>query len=196
MFVLFINDSVLNGYSDYRLMILALKIRANLTASIYRQLLQLRVNLSEMNRKCYSSGQISNIMSTDTQRVFEYIKIVNLLWICPLQISIAIFLLWKHLGYGSLAGLAILLLLLPFNTLIGAKIRSLQAKLLEHKDKRIKTLNETLKGIRAIKMYAWEEFFLKRIADSRMREIVNLRKQALYSAAITFAFTSAPFFVS
>ncbi|KAH9501054.1 hypothetical protein DERF_011922 [Dermatophagoides farinae] len=203
MFILFVNESILNSYSDYQLMILALKIRSCLTASIYRRLL-LSKNIGNMTmntnlkrkQTLNTSGQIVNLMSTDTQRIFEYVKNVNLFWICPLQITIAIFMLWQLLGYASLAGLAVLLLLLPFNMFIGARIRSLQSKLLEYKDRRIKSLTETLNGIRAIKLYAWEDFFHKRIDQSRQLEYLNLRHQALYSTAISFAFTSAPFFVA
>jgi len=103
--------------------------------------------------------------------------------------------LWAHLGYGSLAGLAVLLLLLPFNAFIGAKLRSMQTKLFEFKDHRIKVLSEVIGNIRAIKLYAWEEVFEKRIQLWRKREVANLRRQACYSTAITFAFNSAPFLV-
>ncbi|XP_075677558.1 ATP-binding cassette sub-family C member 3-like [Dermatophagoides pteronyssinus] len=202
MFILFVNESILNSYSDYHLMVLALKIRSCLMASIYRRLILAKnidiITNTQVKQKenPNTSGQIVNLMSTDTQHIFEYIKIVNLFWICPLQIIIAIYLLWQLLGYGSLAGLGVLLLLLLINTFIGARIRSLQTKLLEYKDRRMKSLTETLNGIRAIKLYAWEEFFHKRIDESRRLEYLNLRHQALYSTAIAFAFISAPFFIA
>lgn len=212
MFKMFLLESILNSFADYRLMVLALKIRSSLTMAIYRRLLRMNPTStssslsssssssssisSSSNQKQFTSGQILNIMSSDTQKVFDYIKMINLFWICPLQITIAIFLLWQHLGYASLAGLGVLLLLLPFNAFIGAQIRSLQTRLLIFKDRRFRCLNETLAGIRAIKLYAWEEFFHQKITEIRNLEIRNLKFQAIYSSAITFAFTSAPFFVS
>ncbi|KPM06699.1 ABC transporter-like protein 9, partial [Sarcoptes scabiei] len=212
MFKMFLLESILNSFADYRLMVLALKIRSSLTMAIYRRLLRMNPTStssslsssssssssisSSSNQKQFTSGQILNIMSSDTQKVFDYIKMINLFWICPLQITIAIFLLWQHLGYASLAGLGVLLLLLPFNAFIGAQIRSLQTRLLIFKDRRFRCLNETLAGIRAIKLYAWEEFFHQKITEIRNLEIRNLKFQAIYSSAITFAFTSAPFFVA
>ncbi|KAJ6217441.1 hypothetical protein RDWZM_008598 [Blomia tropicalis] len=144
----------------------------------------------------YTSGQLVNLMSIDTQRVLEYVKMINLFWICPLQIIISTVMLWSHLGYGSLAGLVVLLLLLPFNGFIGARLRMLQGRLLDFKDRRIKLLNETIMSIRAIKLYAWEEVFQYRIQKIRKQEMANLRQQAFYSTAITFAFNSAPFLVA
>ncbi|KAI2805279.1 hypothetical protein BLOT_004273 [Blomia tropicalis] len=187
-------ESLLNAKADYSINMLALKIRSCLTASIYKHMLYCR-SWSMMASR-YTSGQLVNLMSIDTQRVLEYVKMINLFWICPLQIIISTVMLWSHLGYGSLAGLVVLLLLLPFNGFIGARLRMLQGRLLDFKDRRIKLLNETIMSIRAIKLYAWEEVFQYRIQKIRKQEMANLRQQAFYSTAITFAFNSAPFLVA
>ena len=194
MFLLSLVESILNSKSDYLLNILALKIRSCLSAAIYERMLL--CHSWSISGSRFTSGQLVNMMSIDTQRVLEYIKNVNLFWICPLQIVIAILMLWTHLGYGSLAGLAVLLFFLPFNGFIGTRLRSLQAELLEFKDNRIKVLNETIACIRAIKLYAWEEVFQKRIFSWRQKEATNLRRQAYYSTVVTFAFNSASFLVS
>ena len=70
------------------------------------------------------------------------------------------------------------------------------AKLLKFKDQRVKTLNETVANIRSVKLYAWEEFFQERIDKCRQSEVANLKRQAYYMTAITFAFNSVPFLVS
>jgi ABC-type multidrug transport system fused ATPase/permease subunit len=159
---------------------------------IYRKVLKLSPN----GRKVFTTGEIVNIMSVDTQRVMEYVQIANLLWICPLQISFSIYLLWQHLQYGSFAGLSIMLLLLPINGFIGAKMRRKQIRLLQQRDQRTKLMSEILNGIKVLKLYAWEPSFVEQIKKYRINEIKNLRKQAYLSSGITFAFNSAPFFVS
>ena len=46
-------------------------------------------------------------------------------------------------------------------------------------DARVKTTNEILSGIRALRMYAWEEPFRQLVEDQRAREIRNVRTSAL-----------------
>ena len=169
-----------------------MRIRSALISIIYKKVIKLSPN----GRKMFTTGEIVNIMSVDTQRVMEYVQIANLLWICPLQISVSIYLLWQHLKYGSFAGLTVMLLLLPINGLIGALLRKQQIGLLQLRDKRVKLMSEILNGIKVLKMYAWELSFVEKIQKYRQNEIKNLKWQAYLSAGITFAFNSAPFFVS
>lgn len=191
MFVSSTIESLLNAQYDYHIYTLAMRIRSCLISMIYKKVL----TLSPSGRKYFNTGEIVNIMSVDTQRVIEYVQIANLLWICPLQIGISMYLLWQHLQYGSFAGLFVMLLLLPFNAFIGAKMRRQQINLLHERDKRTKLMSEIINGIKVLKMYAWEPSLVQQINKFRTTEIANLQKQAYLSAGITFAFNSAPFFV-
>ena len=191
MFISATVESLLNAQYDYHIFTLAMRTRSALMSIIYKKVLK----LSPKGRKVFTTGEIVNIMSVDTQRVMEYIQMMNLLWICPLQISVSIYLLWKQLEYGSLAGLIVMLLLLPINGLIGTRMRRQQIRLLQLRDKRTKIMSEILNGIKVIKMYAWELSFIENVKKFRQNEIANLKWQAYLSAGITFAFNSAPFFV-
>ena len=185
-------ESLLNSQYDYHIFTLAMRIRSALISVLYTKVMRLSPN----GRKVFATGEIVNIMSVDTQRVMEYVQIMNLLWICPLQICVSIYLLWQQLQYGSFAGLVVMLLLLPINGLIGARMRKQQTALLKLRDQRTKLMNEILNGIKVLKMYAWETSFIEKIKQFRQNEIANLKWQAYLSAGITFAFNSAPFFVS
>jgi ABC-type multidrug transport system fused ATPase/permease subunit len=192
MFISSTVESLLNSQYDYHIFTLAMRIRSALISVIYDKVMKLSPN----GRKVFTTGEIVNIMSVDTQRVMEYVQIANLLWICPLQIAVSIYLLWQQLQYGSLAGLIVMLLLLPINGFIGALMRGQQIRLLQQRDQRTKLMSEILNGIKVLKLYAWETSFVQLIRKFRAIELKNLRKQAFLSAGITFAFNSAPFFVS
>jgi ATP-binding cassette subfamily C (CFTR/MRP) protein 1 len=45
-------------------------------------------------------------------------------------------------------------------------------------DTRVQLLSEVLQGIRLIKYYAWEDFYVHRIGALRAREIATVRKSA------------------
>ncbi|CAL1291845.1 unnamed protein product [Larinioides sclopetarius] len=135
-------------------------------------------------------------MSVDTQRVMDYVQMANLLWSAPLQIVIAIYLLWKQLGVATLGGLAVMILVIPLNGVITVFIRNFQVKLMKDKDKRTKLMNEIMNGIKVLKLYAWENSFIKEVMNLRCMEVASLRAQAYLNGAVTFVFSSVPFCVS
>lgn len=65
--------------------------------------------------------------------------------------------------YAALAGLAVVLLLIPLNRWLALKIQASSAALMASKDLRLKRMGELLTGIRQIKTAAWEPAFAKRV---------------------------------
>ena len=111
------------------------------------------------------------------------------------MILVVIF-LYLELGPSALAGVAFLLLLVPVNLYSSKKIEECQSSILESKDERMKLTNETLLGILAIKLCAWEPHFARRIRSLREREVGLLRRMAKMFAFSQCTFTCSPIFVS
>lgn len=65
--------------------------------------------------------------------------------------------------YACLAGLAVVLLLIPVNRWLAHKIQASSTALMAFKDLRLKRAAELLTGIREIKTSAWEPAFAKRV---------------------------------
>lgn len=135
-------------------------------------------------------------MSVDAQTFMDLTTFLNMLWSAPLQIILALFFLWKNLGPSVLAGVAVMVLLIPFNAFIAMKTRTYQVEQMKYKDERIKLMNEILNGIKVLKLYAWEVSFKEKILQIRKKELNVLRKTAYLSALSTMAWTSAPFMVA
>ena len=95
-------------------------------------------------------------MAVDTQRVVDYVNIVNIIWSSPVQLVLTIYLLWQQLGVSSLAGLAIMFLLVPFNGFVTNRFKNTQIRLMKEKDARAKLVSEVLSGMKVLKLYAWE----------------------------------------
>jgi len=134
-------------------------------------------------------------MAIDTSRIVEFVQIINETWSAPLQIAIAVYLLWAQLGIASIAGLGAMLALIPINGYITGKLRFITSRLMIHKDKRIKLMNEILSGIKVLKLYAWETSFDEQVMRKRNHEIKQLTKRAYFQGAMVFIFNSAPFLV-
>ena len=120
---------------------------------------------------------------------------VNLTWSAPLQIALSMYFMYLELGNGIWPGLAVILLVLPLNFVVVAKVRSLQSEQMRNKDKRIKLMDELLNGIKVIKLYGWEPSFLNQVQEIRRNEVAVLKKAAWVNAASSFVWTSLPFLV-
>jgi hypothetical protein len=63
-----------------------------------------------------------------------------------------------------LAGLAVVLLLIPVNRVLAARIEAASGRMMGFKDARIRRTHELLRGIRQIKAAAWEACFVARVS--------------------------------
>ncbi|KAK6143024.1 hypothetical protein DH2020_023372 [Rehmannia glutinosa] len=82
---------------------LGLRLRAALISQIYKK----GLILSSQSRQSRTSGEIMNYMSVDVQRITDFIWYLNTIWMLPVQISLAIFILHMNLGNGAFVALAI-----------------------------------------------------------------------------------------
>ncbi|KAJ8247979.1 hypothetical protein GJAV_G00236800 [Gymnothorax javanicus] len=176
----------------HKCFMLGIRVRTGITAVVYKKALV----LSNDARKESTAGETVNLISADAQRLNEVTNFIHLLWSCPLQIALAILFLWQELGPSTLAGLAVMVLMVPLNTLLASKSRSFQMKNMKHKDKRMKIMNEILNGIKTLKLYAWESPFEAQLQNIREQELKVMRTFALFSSISTFIFTCAPALVS
>ena len=69
-----------------------------------------------------------NLMSVDAQRLMDLTTYANVLWSSPLTILIALYFLYDAMGPSVLAGVGVLVLLIPFNIVVSRIARKLQVK--------------------------------------------------------------------
>ena len=84
------------------------------------------LRLSTSARRETSVGEIVNLMSVDSQKFQEAPIFLHLLWSAPLTIGLCMYFLWQQLGPSVLAGLLVILLMIPVNGVIALKTRKLQ----------------------------------------------------------------------
>lgn len=193
---LFFLSSIANSIFFHQMfhigMTLGLRIKACVISIVYTKAL----TMSNNARKKTTVGEIVNLMSVDAQRLQDVTGYLWTFWSAPLQISLALAMLWRLLGVSVLAGLAVMVLLIPVNAVIATFQRKLQNQQMTLKDQRIKLMNEVLNGIRVLKLYAWELSFQEKIGVIRNLELETLKKYCYIQAASTFFWTCAPFLVT
>ncbi len=89
-----------------------------------------------------------------------------------------------------------MVLMIPLNGVVAAKMKKYQISQMRDKDRRCKLMDEILNGIKVLKLYAWERSFEKKVNDIRKTEAAALIKAAYLNAITSFLWTSAPFLVA
>ncbi|KAJ5775299.1 uncharacterized protein N7511_000310 [Penicillium nucicola] len=132
-------------------------------------------------------GTIINLMAIDSFKVSEVGAYLHFLWASvPVQITMAVTLLYYIMGFSSFAGIAIMVCMLPVNLFIARQFNKVQNQILKGTDARIHSTNEVLQNIRIIKYFAWEQRFQDIVNEKRKTELKALRKRyILWSSAAT-----------
>ncbi|XP_036222275.2 multidrug resistance-associated protein 1 isoform X6 [Bactrocera oleae] len=180
------------GQYFHRMFVVGLRIRTALINAIYRKALV----ISNATRKQSTVGEIVNLMAVDAQRFMDLTTYLNMIWSAPLQIALAMYFLWLQLGPSVLAGLAVMIILIPVNGVIANRIKVYQIRQMKYKDERVKLMNEVLSGIKVLKLYAWEPSFENQVLQIREKEIETLKAAAYLNAGTSFLWSCAPFLVS
>ncbi|KAM4711152.1 ATP-binding cassette sub-family C member 4-like isoform 2-T2 [Anableps anableps] len=151
-----------------------MKIRVAMCHMIYKKALCL--SSSAMGKT--TTGQIVNILSNDVNKFDEVTIFLHFLWVGPLQAAAVVGLLWDEIGPSCLAGMVVLLFLMPTQTMFGRLFSKFRSKTAALTDSRIRTMNEVVSGMRIIKMYAWEKPFAALVSEFRRKEISKIMKSS------------------
>ncbi|KAI3921194.1 hypothetical protein MKW98_012764 [Papaver atlanticum] len=176
----------------FRMQQAGIRVRAVLVGIIYQK----GLTLSSKSRQSHTSGEIINFMTVDAERVGDFSWYMHNLWLAPVQVGLALIILYKNLGLASVAALVATVVVMLANVPLGAMQENYQEKLMASKDKRMKATSEILRNMRILKLQGWEIKFLSKIIDLRKSEEGWLRKYVYTSAMTTFVFCGAPTFVS
>lgn len=120
------------------------QVRTVIISSVYRKSLR----LSGPSRQKKTQGEIVNMQSNDAQRLMDLCPNFHLIWSAPLQIIAALYLLYTALGSAALVGVGLMIMLIPLQGFIAARLGRLRKQLLFHTDHRVKIINEIIQGIR------------------------------------------------
>ncbi|KAI4831629.1 hypothetical protein KUCAC02_001165 [Chaenocephalus aceratus] len=151
-----------------------MKIRVAMCHMIYNKALCL--SSSAMGKT--TTGQIVNLLSNDVNKFDDVTIFLHFLWVAPLQAAVVVGLLWMEIGPSCLAGMVVLMILMPMQTMFGRHFSKFRSKTASLTDDRIRMMNEVVSGIRIIKMYAWEKPFSALVSEVRRKEISKIMKSS------------------
>jgi ABC-type multidrug transport system fused ATPase/permease subunit len=136
------------------------------------------------------SGELQNLISVDSQRIVDCTTSLHELWSLPVQISITLWLLYREVQQGFVAGLAVMIVMIPINYKIAKEIGNVTKVMMGIKDARIQACAEAFAGIHVLKLYAWEGLFHRRIQALRDAELVQQWRRKYLDAWCVFFWAS------
>ncbi|KAF9466028.1 multidrug resistance-associated ABC transporter [Collybia nuda] len=184
--------SLMTNHYQQASMTTGLLVRAGIIGNVFRKSLR----ASGRARLDHSVGQITTMISTDSTRLDLFAAFAHNLWVSPIQIAIGVGLLLGNLGYSALVGLGVLILGFPIQFVLVKIMFAQRKKGVKITDTRVRLTTEVLQGIRLIKFYAWESFYVDQIGKLRKREIATIRKSAIARSALIALVTFIPILAS
>ena len=121
---------------------------------------------------------------------------ISFLYSAPVQVIIALYLLYNEMGVAVVGGLVLMLLMIPLNGFVSAKIKGFQTRQMKLKDERLRSLDEILSGIKVLKLYGWEEAFTNHVLKIREKELQLIRRGGYLNAITVILASCTPFFVA
>nr|XP_046235530.1 ATP-binding cassette sub-family C member 9 isoform X4 [Scatophagus argus] len=167
-----------------------INLRGALLAMIYNKIL--RLSTSNMSMGEMTLGQINNLVAIETNQLMWFLFLCPNLWAMPVQIVMGVILLYYLLGWSALVGASVIVLLAPVQYLIATKLADTQKSSLEHSTDRLKKTSEILKGIKLLKLYAWENIFCDSVEETRGKELTSLKTFAFYTSMSIFMNAAIP----
>lgn len=170
-----------------------MRIKGGLTNAIYRKALK----LSNEGRATKSTGDIVNYMAVDAQRLQDLTQFANQTWSAPFQITICMISLYQLVGWSMMAGVGVMVAMVPLNGLVARFMKTLQKEQMKNKDTRSRLIAEIVAMMKSIKLYSWGAAFMNKLNYVRNeQELKTLRKIGAAQAVANFTWSTTPFLVS
>ncbi|EJK45519.1 hypothetical protein THAOC_35867, partial [Thalassiosira oceanica] len=171
--------SMTNALCTHRYQLLSYQtgivIRTAVACAVYEHSLK----LSPKGREGLTSGNVTNLVATDTQKLFEVFQQGHMIWAAPLGISIVVVILFVLIGPSSFVGAAILIGLVPLSKQVVHVIVRIRRKRVAVADERIEIINAMLQHIKVTKLNNYEDRFETRVREARAREMALIRKEQI-----------------
>ncbi|XP_053600881.1 ATP-binding cassette subfamily C member 4-like [Plodia interpunctella] len=153
-----------------------MRVRVACCSLLYRKILKL--NRAGMDKT--EAGHVVNLMSNDVSRFDLVALFLNYLWVMPIAVPVVSYLVWQHVGWATLAGLAVTFLQTAVVQVYLSNLQgTLRGKIAKRTDERVKVMSELVNGVQVIKMYAWEKPFEKLVDKLRKMEVKFIMRTSM-----------------
>ncbi|KAF0697304.1 Aste57867_11998 [Aphanomyces stellatus] len=188
--------SVVSSFAKVHLAFMNDIVGIQFSASLRAMLFEKSLKLSAKSKKEKTAGDIANLFSTDVINIMDFALNAHQMWIVPLQVVIVLYLLFKVVGWASVVGLAVVVVIITINANSAILLGKEEETLFERKDNRMKVLNEVFGAIQIVKFNAWEEKFRDKVQALRDHEVASLWRFYEYVIVLVTLMNCTPVLVT
>ncbi|KAI1289988.1 ATP-binding cassette sub-family C member 4 [Halotydeus destructor] len=149
------------------------KAKNSVEGLLYKKILRMSASSNSM-----STGQVLNMMATDSDAFMQLPIYMNYFYIAPIQATICMIILWYYIQAAVITGIVLLLLLIPLQSVMGAYFQKFRRETTTYTDKRVNLMKEIIGAMRVIKLYCWEKPFSDEVSGVRRAEVSAIRRKA------------------
>ncbi|ELR15338.1 Channel-conductance-controlling ATPase [Acanthamoeba castellanii str. Neff] len=187
VFAVSVTHLVFQQMTYFRAQRVLMNVSSMLSTLIYRKSLRLQR---------VSKGNAANVMNVDPSKVANLAWFAHRIWAHPLQLTLAVYLLYGWLGPAAFTSLVITVGVMPLKYFIYRGFLAADTKIMELKDERVKKITEILHGVLIVKLFCWEYQVMKQINEVRAHEVTQLKKFSYLYACMMFLMMSMSTFIS
>nr|XP_015838864.1 PREDICTED: multidrug resistance-associated protein 4-like isoform X2 [Tribolium castaneum] len=151
---------------------IGLEMRIACTSLIYRKLLQSKKSTLEK----MTHGRLVNLLSNHVEKFDRTAIYFHFIWMGCLKAMAMIIFICVHFDYITTTAIGLFIIAFLFQTYITRRNFNNRNFIVQKTDSRIRLLNEIICGIRAIKLYVWENVFAKWMYTARKQELDAISK--------------------
>ena len=189
----FVVSSLLNASFNVRANILYVKLVGALSLAVFDRVMILPLHAwSDLD---LTEAQVTNLIQSDVEYAGDVMRNINDLWTLPLQIIVTFYLLYTQVQTAFLAGVLMIVVLIPINSIIAKRIGIATVDLVKSRDRRIQVITEALKNTRAIKMCGLEDAVIQKSAEQRDCELTALSRRKYLDALCVLLWAVTPVLV-
>ncbi|POM57386.1 ATP-binding cassette (ABC) Superfamily, partial [Phytophthora palmivora] len=185
-------NAILSVQMNYALEMIALRLTVALKTLLFQKAMRRRLQTKT------GSGvvDISNLLTSDIYNILWAAFQVNKLWIIPIQIVVAVWMLYIVIDLAAFAGLSVIVVSMLASYCLAKYSGDAFVSLMQRKDDRLGVIKEVFGAIQIVKLNAWEDKFADKIRHVRSIELSAV-KRYLYLGAVNITILwSSPLAVS
>ena len=104
-----------------------------------------------------TAGHCQSLISVDARKLSDFFCGSHAIVTLPLQVVLALVILWRQVRMAFVAGLILVIALIPINRLLAWGITTASQRMLEHKDRRLGIMTTLLGNLRSLFMMGWHD---------------------------------------
>ena len=133
------------------------------------------LKLACYNKGTFNEGQIVNLIQTDSGKFGLFVGSSPEVIILPFKLIYSIYILFSFFHESFVIGFILLILMIYLFFIFGSKEKKYQKEMMKAADLRMNVTTQIFNIIKTIKLYVWENVFLKRVQQKRDVELDFLK---------------------